>query len=61
MPMIKVELLKGRSVSQKREFADIVTREASRILKCAPEVVDIIFQEVERNDWAKGGKLESDK
>ena len=61
MPMIKVELLKGRSVSQKREFADIVTREASRILKCAPEVVDIIFQEVERNDWANGGKLESDK
>ena len=61
MPIIKVELLKGRSVTQKREFADIVTREASRILNCAPEVVDIVFQEVERQDWAKGGKLESDK
>jgi 4-oxalocrotonate tautomerase len=61
MPMIKVELLKGRTISQKREFAEIVTREASRILECAPEVVDIVFQEVERHDWAKGGKLESDK
>lgn len=61
MPMIRVELLKGRSVSQKREFADIVTREASRILNCAPEVVDIVFQEIERHDWAKGGKLEADK
>lgn len=61
MPMIKVELLKGRSISQKREFANIVTREASRILECAPEVVDVVFQEVERHDWAKGGRLESDK
>ena len=32
MPMIRVELLKGRSVEQKREFVTAVTREAERIL-----------------------------
>ena len=61
MPMIKVELLTGRTVEQKREFAAIVTKEAARILKCAPDVVDIVFQDVERHDWAHNGKLESDK
>ena len=61
MPMIKVELLKGRSVEQKREFAEVVTREASRILKCPPDVVDIVFQDVEAHDWAHNGKLSSDK
>ncbi len=61
MPMIKVDLIKGRTVEQKREFAEVVTREAARILKCAPEVVDIVFQDVERHDWAAGGTLNSDK
>ena len=61
MPMIKVELLKGRTVEQKREFAEVVTRETARILKCRPEVVDVVFQDVEPHDWANAGKLNSDK
>jgi 4-oxalocrotonate tautomerase len=61
MPMIKVELLKGRTVEQKREFAEVVTRETARILKCRPEVVDIVFQDIEPHDWANAGKLNSDK
>jgi 4-oxalocrotonate tautomerase len=61
MPMIKVELLKGRSIEQKREFVEVVAREAARILKCAPDAIDIIFSEVEPEDWAVGGKLTADK
>ena len=61
MPMIKVELLKGRSIEQKREFAEVVTREASRILKCGPEAVEIVFEDIEKQDWAMGGKLACDQ
>ena len=32
MPMIKVDLHKGRSRDQKREFVSVITREAARIL-----------------------------
>ena len=60
MPMIRVDLLKGRTVEQKREFAEVVTREAARILNCSPEAIDIVFQDVERHDWAKNGRLLSD-
>jgi 4-oxalocrotonate tautomerase len=55
MPMIRVELLEGRTVEQKREFAEVVTREAVRILRCTPDVVDIVFVPVAREDWAIGG------
>ena len=61
MPIIKVELLKDRTIEQKREFAEVVTRETARILKCAPEVVDIVFQDIDKHDWANAGKLNSDK
>lgn len=61
MPMIKVEMLKGRTVAQKREFAEVVTRETARILKCKPEVVDIVFYDIEQHDWANGGRLNADK
>jgi 4-oxalocrotonate tautomerase len=61
MPIIRVELLKGRSVEQKREFAEVVTREAARILKCSPQVIDIVFCDTELTDWATGGRLASDK
>lgn len=61
MPAINVKLLKGRTIEQKREFARVVTQEASRILKCAPETIDIIFEDVEKHDWAVGGALASDK
>jgi 4-oxalocrotonate tautomerase len=61
MPIINVKLLKGRNVDQKREFSEIVTREAARILKCAPEDIAILFEDTDKHDWAVGGKLASDK
>lgn len=60
MPTIRVELLEGRTVEQKREFAETVTREAVRVLRCAPESVAVAFFDVPRHDWAVGGRLMSD-
>lgn len=61
MPIIRVELLKGRSIEQKREFAEVVTRETACILKCSPNVVDIVFCETETENWANGGRLAADQ
>ncbi len=60
MPMIRVELFEGRTVEQKREFVEVVTRESARILKCSPEAVDIIFVHIPKDDWGSAGKLASD-
>jgi 4-oxalocrotonate tautomerase len=60
MPLIHVSLYEGRSIEQKREFVKAVTAEAARTLKCPPESVDIIFEDIKKSDWASAGKLASD-
>jgi len=60
MPFIHVRLFEGRSIEQKRAFAEAVTRETCKALNCAPEAVDIVFDDVKKSDWASGGKLASE-
>lgn len=60
MPFIHVRLFEGRSTEQKREFAKAVTGEAVKILKCTPESVDVVFDDVKKSDWAHAAKLASD-
>lgn len=57
MPVVRVEMLTGRSREQKKELAEVFTREMARIAKCGPDAIQIVFTEVERQDWAVGGVL----
>lgn len=61
MPNITVELLSGRTLDQRREFARAVTDAAINILKAKPEMVRIQFDEIEKSDVAYAGVLESDR
>ena len=61
MPTIHVELFAGRTVEQKRALAQALTEATTRTLGGSPDAVDVIFCDVERHDWATGGKLWSDK
>lgn len=61
MPVIRVEMLSGRSREQKKELAEVFTREMSRISKCGPEAVQIVFVDVEKQDWSVGGVLSDEK
>lgn len=57
MPMVHVEWLAGRTHEQKEELAEAITREMSRIARCEPKAIQIVFSNVEKGDWAVGGKL----
>jgi len=61
MPILRLEMHPGRTLDQKREFVREVTRVAVEILNCPLESVDVIINEVAREDWAKAGKLIADK
>jgi len=61
MPLFVVHMFEGRTPEQKRAFVEAITRTTCDTLKCAPEAVDIIIQDVRRNDWATAGTLWSDK
>jgi len=60
MPTFNVQLFEGRSAEQKRAFFKAVTEVTCQTLECGPESVDIIIQEVKRENWATAGKLWSE-
>jgi len=61
MPTIRVELMAGRTVDQKRELVRALTQAVVDTLGAKPEAVDILLHDIERHDWATGGALRSDK
>jgi 4-oxalocrotonate tautomerase len=61
MPILQVEILKGRTQEQKREMVHQVTEAICRTLQCPPEVVTIMIREMEKEHFAVGGILYSDK
>lgn len=61
MPTYHVEMLEGRSVEQKRRLVEEITRVSVEILGGTAESVDILITDVQRENWATGGKLWSDR
>jgi len=61
MPFVNVKMVAGRSLEQKRELAEVLTREVVRILDVKPEWVELVIDEYPRENWATAGQLHSDK
>ncbi len=61
VPIIRVSMWAGRTREQKAALARELTDVMVRVGKTTAEATTIIFEEVEKSDWASGGMLESDK
>ena len=61
MPTIRVELLEGRTLEQKRQYAKALTDATVNTLGGSPESVDVVFFDIKRIDWATGGVLWSER
>ena len=61
MPSIHVDLFEGRSPDVKKQLVEAITQAVVDTLKCSPDAVDIILNEVSRAHWATGGKLWSER
>jgi 4-oxalocrotonate tautomerase len=61
MPIIRVEMLEGRSLEQKKELAQALTDVTVKILGTSPEAVDVLLFDMPKTDWAKAGVLWSEK
>jgi 4-oxalocrotonate tautomerase len=60
MPIVRVEMWKGRTAAQKRELARAITQSMVEIAQTTADATIVIFEDIERDDWAEGGKLASD-
>ena len=61
MPTLRVEMFEGRTPEQKRQLARELTDACVRVLGGSPDAVDILFYDIQRQDWSTGGTLWSDR
>ncbi len=61
MPIIRIEMFKGRTREQKRAIAKELTDAFVRVAGGTPESVTILIDDVAKEDWAVAGTLMADK
>ncbi|HMS26651.1 MAG TPA: 4-oxalocrotonate tautomerase [Burkholderiaceae bacterium] len=61
MPLIRVEMLEGRTPEQKTALVKALTQAVVEALGSKPEVVDVMLFDIPRTNWATGGVQWSDK
>lgn len=61
MPVINIKMLEGRSREQKRELAEVFTREMVRICGANPASIHIVIEESSKENWAVAGQLLADR
>jgi len=61
MPVITIQMAKGRARSVKRRIVKELTAVAVRNLDVRPEWVTVLLDEYPRDNWATAGLLHSDK
>jgi 4-oxalocrotonate tautomerase len=57
MPTYHVEMLEGRSIEQKKQLVEAITRISVEILGGQSDSVDVLISDIKRENWATGGKL----
>ncbi|MBP8718017.1 MAG: 4-oxalocrotonate tautomerase [Candidatus Atribacteria bacterium] len=60
MPILQIEILKGRTIEQKRKMVKKVTEAITETLNCPEEAVSIIIREMEWENYARAGILKAD-
>ena len=61
MPFVNVRMLRGRSKEQKRRLAQAITDALADICEVKPAGTMVVIDEVDRDNWAVGGVLISDR
>ena len=60
MPVIRVEMFRGRTVDQKRKLVKALTDSFVETCGGTPQSVQVVIQDVDKSDWGSGGNLCSD-
>jgi 4-oxalocrotonate tautomerase len=61
MPIIRVEMFKGRNREQKRALVKELTDGFLRACGGKPESVQVVIADVDKEDWGVAGVLMADK
>lgn len=60
MPIVQIEMFEGRTLEQKKKMVEKVTQAIVETVGAKPENVSIIIREMAKENYARGGQLESE-
>jgi 4-oxalocrotonate tautomerase len=61
MPLVRVSMLEGRTVDQKRQIVEEITQTICNVCGVSAEGVDVMIEELSRDNWSHGGVLYSER
>ena len=61
MPIIRVDMLKGRTQEQKKELVKELTSAFNKTCGSNHVGIDVLITEIDKENWSIGGTLFSDK
>jgi 4-oxalocrotonate tautomerase len=60
MPVVQVYMYKGRSKEVKKELVRRISKDFQEVANIAPESLQILFHDMEKDDWGTKGALASE-
>lgn len=60
MPIVRIEMWNGRTAAQKKELARVITDAMVNIAHTTPDATIIVFEDIDKENWAQDGKLASE-
>lgn len=57
MPFITVAMVEGRTLEQKRELAEKITKVVAETVDVPPDRVYVFIEDLKKENFAQGGKL----
>ena len=61
MPIVRVAMWTGRTHAQKQELTRAITEAVCTIAETTPEATIVVFEDIDRSNWAQGGVLASEE
>lgn len=61
MPLLRVDMIEGRTADQKRRLVKELTEATCRALGSTPDQVEIILYDIPRGNWADDGTIYADR
>ena len=56
MPIVKIEMWAGRDKDTKNKLIENVTRTICDTVKCPPEAVIVVIDDIPKENWGQAGK-----
>jgi 4-oxalocrotonate tautomerase len=57
MPIVRIDMIEGRTTEQKEAMVEAITDVIVKIAKVSREHVWVIIEDVKKDNWSVGGKL----